>query len=576
MKKGLRDQESHNTENAVPLFDTKHVMESLRSSGHSFLSALGEIIDNSQEAGAKHIQVILEAGNGKESNEIQRVIVIDDGEGMTQQILPKVIALGSTTRFNSRKGIGRFGLGAPLGGISQARRIDYYSKRANSEVFHTFLDLDELKADQRDVIPASESNFPAELELDHLKHGTVCIWDKLELKEGDKSERSVKSLQDQVLFYVARTYRKFIEANLKISINGIDVSVWDPLFLMPNKRFPKDKPATLVHEESVTFKTESGVESEIDVRVTLLPEEFRMKSGDGAAARNPEIEKRKIHKNMGVSILRNNREIFFDPLIFVEGAKGFRIGYDRTIDRYVGVEIAFDAVLDEYFAVKHVKRGAEPKGPVKDAISNAIRKAVDYARKQVTEFHRKNDVETVDKEGVHRDAEEAAEEFEKTAPKGDAKSEMTDKEVEATIEAVAKEVVATSTEGLKSKEEVKKRIKQKPFSILGAAWPGREFVAIDHLGRGNAVIRLNHSHPFFSHVYQPVLRAAGYLGDTKDEPTQLSQDELKMIKNALDLLIVSYAKAEGWDETCLKCHEQLRLNWGNFLQGMIEELEPKK
>lgn len=55
----FRDPAQTNPKDPVPLFETYQAMQSLRRSGHDFFSAVGELVDNAQEAGSKTIQVIL-------------------------------------------------------------------------------------------------------------------------------------------------------------------------------------------------------------------------------------------------------------------------------------------------------------------------------------------------------------------------------------------------------------------------------------------------------------------------------------------------------------------------------------
>jgi hypothetical protein len=43
---------------------------------------------------------------------------------MNRRTLHNALKLGYSTRYDDRKGMGRFGVGAKMGGISQAKRID--------------------------------------------------------------------------------------------------------------------------------------------------------------------------------------------------------------------------------------------------------------------------------------------------------------------------------------------------------------------------------------------------------------------------------------------------------------------
>src|SRR5690242_7358613 len=64
--------------------DPRQMVESLRDFGYTLPSALADLIDNSLTAGAKHIEVVIEAGSGPSS---AFVAVLDDGSGMDEQTL---------------------------------------------------------------------------------------------------------------------------------------------------------------------------------------------------------------------------------------------------------------------------------------------------------------------------------------------------------------------------------------------------------------------------------------------------------------------------------------------------------
>ena len=46
---------------------------------------------------------------------------------MDAETLTEALRFGGTTSFNSRKGLGRFGMGLPNASLSQARRVDVYT-----------------------------------------------------------------------------------------------------------------------------------------------------------------------------------------------------------------------------------------------------------------------------------------------------------------------------------------------------------------------------------------------------------------------------------------------------------------
>ena len=76
------------------------MVKSMRSGPYvQSVLALAEIIDNSVEAEARHIDVLCQSKMNYDTNRImlEEVAVADDGEGMTQDRLMTALVFGSTT-----------------------------------------------------------------------------------------------------------------------------------------------------------------------------------------------------------------------------------------------------------------------------------------------------------------------------------------------------------------------------------------------------------------------------------------------------------------------------------------------
>jgi histidine kinase/DNA gyrase B/HSP90-like ATPase len=181
----------------MPVVKVDTAMTSLRASGHDFNSAVGEVVDNSLEAGANVVQIRTftakkKIGNSAKAVEvIDRVAIGDDGEGMEggdHGVLHRCLQMGYSTRYNSRLGLGRFGVGAKLAGISQAKKIEVYSRQsADSPRHYTFIDLREIEAGKNAIPVPVEAELPEDCrDLVGPDHGTLVVWsdaDKLQERE---------------------------------------------------------------------------------------------------------------------------------------------------------------------------------------------------------------------------------------------------------------------------------------------------------------------------------------------------------------------------------------------------------
>ena len=113
----------------ITFVDEARAIDSLRKSDFDAVSAYCEVIDNSIQADSKNINVMfvtqpVSSGYYK----INNVIFGDDGIGMDFDTLYRCLKLGWSSRFNSQKGIGRFGVGMTLAAIHECKRVEVYSK----------------------------------------------------------------------------------------------------------------------------------------------------------------------------------------------------------------------------------------------------------------------------------------------------------------------------------------------------------------------------------------------------------------------------------------------------------------
>lgn len=119
------------------------------------------------------------------------------------------------------------------------------------------------------------------------------------------------------------------------------------------------------------------------------------------------------------------------------------------------------------------------------------------------------------------------------------------------------------------KEQKKEEIRKKPYSIEPVSYPQSILFETVHL-LNNTVIKLNVNHPFFKQVLQPL--CGGFENVNADAvENQHKQD----IKNAILLLLFSYAKAEAMfeDEEYEGLFDSLRNQWGTALATALNQYE---
>src|SRR5579862_5644043 len=136
-----------------PIIALDRFIQATRDSGYKgTASAVSELIDNSLQASADEIQVLLAEVEGEFPVDVK---VIDNGCGMDPFTLRQALRFGGSSRFGDRSGLGRYGMGLPNASLSQARRVAVYTwqsssaspRRANgpaSRVYMSYLDVDEI------------------------------------------------------------------------------------------------------------------------------------------------------------------------------------------------------------------------------------------------------------------------------------------------------------------------------------------------------------------------------------------------------------------------------------------------
>lgn len=383
------------------IVDIQHFLgDALRSSGYKDAeSAVSEIIDNSIEADAKNVFVVLKdnINNKTGRKNISEIGFLDDGIGMTDEILGKCLGLGVSTR-RERKGMGRFGVGLPQASLYACPEVYVYSWQNGIEnAKYVYLDINKIKSGEQKEIPdPKNSPLPKMYEyyiklkinntnFDFSKNGTLVIW-----KNCDRIQpKTSVALKARLEFSVGQKFRYFIH-DKKCSIrifnddNKDDITTVfpnDPLFLMddnyalgnpenPKKIFFKGAGENLepVFEP---YTTKTGKTGKVDIPVKYYDKNGELKTSNVAVrysvVKNKFYDQTAIEndpgryeigsyakKLEGISVIRAGREIDFRKFDFYENV-------NEPQHRWWGCEIIFNPELDEVFGVSNNKQYVELK-----------------------------------------------------------------------------------------------------------------------------------------------------------------------------------------------------------------------
>ncbi|MBC9717842.1 ATP-binding protein [Streptomyces sp. TRM66268-LWL] len=567
----------------IPVVLSGQALMSLRESGHNFPSAVGEVIDNSIEAKANHIQIVTEEGQVARKKVIKQVAIIDDGKGMEEETLHHYLQLGFSTRFMSNDTIGKFGVGAKLAGLSVAMRMDAWSRvEGTDRIRHVFFDLSDAVREEEvgneiGIAPPDDEPLPAHL-LAYFPEGsgTLVLWSKIDRVSDGHGRTTPDHVRNELNKELSRVFREFLSGGIRITVDGLDLRPHDPTFRhqgtwvdhvlaehlrrTANAAFPGGQhhfAPQVFFDDEVSVE---GTQHKVHVTITLAPPEVLRHKGSGGDGMAKQL---RLPENEGaISFLRHEREISYTPVarLYPDGVK--------TPDRFIGFEVRFTPELDRLMGVRNVKRGAVPADELRTTLRDLAKRIIPGARAELARIWGQQDRERAEHAGEHAPIIKAVKKADHTMPKSRVKSVPTPAEKERAYGDMAKD--AGKADSAEEKAAYAQEISQLPFVIETVDFPGDQMFELTHLGE-QTLIRLNERHSFYREMYEPLRALAD--GSNGDGAGGKASSTAKRALEAITLLIVAYAKAETQHGTPDEQYAELRKHWGSFTQLYMNKIK---
>lgn len=345
------------------------LMNSMRSIGYSFQSAIADIIDNSISAGAKNIWITTPI-----NDEDLYITILDDGFGMDSDLLFNAMKYGSDRDSYGENDLGRFGLGLKTASLSQCRILTVASKKngiisayqwnydavAESKAWNC-LELDQIETD----------DIPQISSLKQLEQGTLVVWQNFDIIY-KKSNGHIREMLSEEMDYAERhirlVFHRFLNNNfkpLKIYINQDRIIGYDP-FLEDHHKTDATKPSEMDVDGSI-----------IKIQTFILPHQNDLS--------NEDLEKiggiESLRNDQGFYIYRNDRLIIYGTWFRLASSS-----VSSELYKYGRIKVDIPNTLDDMWEIDIKKQNAViPKtilNKLKKAVSNVTNRSKEKTSKR--------------------------------------------------------------------------------------------------------------------------------------------------------------------------------------------------
>lgn len=583
-------------------------IRALRDSGYRNTAyALAELIDNSVQAGASSIEVVCiqepKLVKQRVRKRISAIGVLDNGSGMTPEVLRLALQFGNGTRLVDRSGIGRFGMGLPSSSISQCRKVDVWTWQSGPDnAMYTYLDVDEIENRRLFAVPMPEAQaLPVEWR-DRSNaigsSGTLIVWSNFE--EHRLSWRGAQATLRHTEKLIGRMYRKFIDSG-KVEIRLLALEneeatfnryarVNDPLYLMKDSSTPHPFDKAPMFQKwgkgdeifAIEYK---GKKHEVTVRMSWArPETVTEDKRD----RGAQDYGKHAAQNLGVSILRAGRELDLDS--------GWTNSYD-PVERWWGVEVEFPPTLDEIFGVTNNKQGTtvfsqmaqfdykvemeseESESEFFERIKSEgdpraiLMPIVQHIRHQITEVRKRLADQTKGRRKKNRYDTPTVEDlatskFRERAEDGHETSSdreiFEEKDRNSFRESLEKDKNYPKDVAQEIADAVLNR--QRKVTFLTKAMDGYAFFNVEYHQGGLTAIVFNTNHSFYDYLMKTLRPNIG------DETDADLIERIQRAADTLELLFAAWARYEMEEMQRNKLFE-MRQEWGKMARFFLNDLE---
>lgn len=343
------------------------LMNSMRSMGYTFESAIADLVDNSISAHATEVKICFPIDPAD-----CYLAICDNGTGMSETDLFDAMKYGSENKSSNRNeaDLGRFGLGLKSASLSQCRRLSVASKKDGIITAYIW-DMDVvIKNKNWDMIECSDEqicSLKCISYLDDKENGTVVVWENFDIIKKNSGDvyAELSILSESVSEYLSLIFHRYINRDgknkLHITINNFELKGKDP-FLENHKK------TSIRRRVELPVIDSQGIERMVIAQPFVLPFQKDLSEEDKKMSGGLE----NYRTSQGYYIYRNERLIVWGTW------------FNRRKDeltKYARIRVDIPNTLDDIWSIDIKKQHAKIPKQIQKRLTRAVDEAMDIAVK---------------------------------------------------------------------------------------------------------------------------------------------------------------------------------------------------
>lgn len=450
------------------------LVESLRDTGYSREAAFADIIDNAIAANATKISIELQYMYGE-----FRVIMTDNGDGMSESELLNAMRYGSERRANP-KSLGKFGMGLKTASTAFCRRLVVLTMKDGVKSGRAW-DLDRIISTDRWELetPDTDDYYDDYEELSSFTDisGTMIIWENTDrlIKQGSERQvrEQIKNLGKELSSELSAVFFKYLTSgDVSISMkigdaSAVELKGWDPL--CTDLVTVDGVRSRVLNKKSVPVEF-GGRTVSFSVRGSVIPSQNELNSDEREFVRYS-------LDNQGFYIYREGR------LIWHDGWPHRMYKKESKITR-LRVELHFGHELDDVFSIDFRKSRVIIPVEIRDELKRLV---APWRQELLKEQARTTSTKI---KSPHGPSNKAIDKHKKNTKNSDVK--VTNNTVTIRNKNTSEPTVIDNIKIYKNKTV---RVHEEDSLLGGVLWEP----SCDN--EGNTCVTLGKSHPFFHKMY---------------------------------------------------------------------------